>query len=128
MNSQVRVALTIPLFRVTETGVADDLAVDRLLLSERERAKRLREHRDGVHAHSRFASPRTKHRPFRPNHVANVEQLETRKRILAEAVATKVELDAATHVGDVREDRLALATPRDDTARHAHHRSVTAVA
>ena len=120
MHREIHGALPVALLRIAEPGVAHRHPVHDLLLAERQRAERLREHLRRGHADGRLARLRAEQRARHTDHVADVEELERLEQLVAEIVLAKVELDAPRVVREMREARLSLATPRDDAPRDAH--------
>ena len=120
VHREIHGALAIALLRIAESRVAHYHTIDGLLLSERERAQRLREHLGARDAYRRLARLRAEQRTRDADHVADVEELERLGELLAQIVLTEVELDAPRVVGEMREARLPLPAPRDDPPRDAH--------
>jgi hypothetical protein len=122
VHGEVRVALPVPLLRVAEARVPDDLAVDHLLLPERQRAQRLGQELRALHAHRRLPGPGPEQRPLHPDHVPDVHQrLQQLPRVVAEGVAAEVQLHAPVAVGEVRERGLPLRPPRREPPGDPHH-------
>ena len=124
MDGEIGIALTIPLFGVGKSGMTHDLAVHHLFLSERERTQRLREQLVPLHANRYLPRLRTKQWPRGADDVANVEQLEHRKRGVAELVATEIELNLPGIVGEMGKCRLTVPAPCDQSPRDAHRRPI----
>ena len=120
VHGEIDRALPVALLGIAEARVAHDGAVDDLLLAERERAQRLRQHLCARHAHGGLSGLRAEERARDADHVADVEELERLEELIAELVPAEVELDAAALVREVSEARLPVPAPRDDAPRHAH--------
>ena len=84
MHREIGVALAVPLLGIRESGVANRHAVHDLLLPERQRAKRLRQQLHLGHPHRHFAGARSEQRARDADHVADVEQIERRVRLVAQ--------------------------------------------
>ena len=108
---------------VGEAGVSDALSVDDLLLPEGKRPQRLGEQLERLDVHGRLAGPRAEQVAAHSDDVAEIQMLEVSESLLAEIVAPEVELHAPTHVGEVRERRLALRAPTHDPSGDAHGRA-----
>src|SRR5690349_5435081 len=108
MNSQIRVPLPVPLLRVGESRVPNDLSVYDFLLAVRQGAKRFGEHLHRVDPYGDFTSSRAEERTRHSDHVADVEKLQCRVALFAQVVFSKVELDASARVCEVRKGSLSM--------------------
>src|SRR5579864_8182165 len=124
MDGEISVALSIPLFRISESGVSDDHAVDGFFLSERQRPKRFCQHIDGVSADRDLAGASLEQGAIDPDEIADVKQLNNSESVLAQMILTKVQLDPSAFVRQVREHRLPVATPRHQTTGDTDSRSL----
>ena len=78
-----------------------------------QRAQRLGQERERLHAHRQLAGARAEHSSGDADEIADVELAEARE-VVTELVGARVELDAAGAVHEVREGRLAVVA-------HGHH-------
>src|SRR5205809_7866192 len=108
MNSEIRVALAVPLLGIGEAGMPNRQSVESFLLAERQRAKRLGEHVGSVDANSHLARSRPEQSAAYPHDIPDVEQLQRRVDVVTHQIFAKVELNAAGLVREVREGCLAV--------------------
>ncbi len=87
-----------------------------VLLAERQRAQRLREQRDALHAHCHLARLGAKQRPRDADHVAQVQQPHELVERVTERVPLEVELDPSGPVGQMAERGLAMGPQGDEPA------------
>ena len=128
VGGQVRIPLPESLLDIGECRETHDLAVLLSLLDDRQRADRLGEHRDAIGQYAGLTAARTHHGALGPNEVSQVEvTLEHLKRILAQLLDAKEELDQSGPVVDVSEDDLAHRTDRANPARHRDARHLQCV-
>src|SRR5688500_11809120 len=123
MDREVGVPLAVALLGVAESRMTDDLAVDDLLLAERQRSQRFRQQAHIVHTHRRLARARPEERAGDADDVAEIDVLEERIAV-AEVVPPEVELDASALVPEVGEGRLAVPAQRDETTGEPHDRAI----
>lgn len=122
MHREVRIPLARPLLAVGESRVTHRPPIDELLLPERQGPERLREHRHALDLHRHLARPRAEERSRHADDVAEVKRRQYGET-LAKLVLPEVELDAARVIGEMGEDRLAVATPRHQPPRKPDHRA-----
>src|SRR5687767_13949659 len=91
-------------------------SVDNLFLSERQRPHRLCKQLEAFGANGRLAGSRAKERTGHADDVSEVEVRQHPELLFSELVLPEVELNAATRVREVRERRLPMRAPRDDSA------------
>jgi len=116
MDSEIGVPLTVPLLRIGEAGVADDLPVYFLLLAERQWPQRLGQHLDAIDAHRHLSRSGAEQRTMYADDVAQVIVRQHRVAPVAQLILLEVELDLPRCIGEVGERRLPVGTPRDDPA------------
>ena len=128
MHREIGVPLAVPLLRIRESRVANRYAIHDFLFPERQRPQRLRQQLHLGRPHRDFAGASAEQRASDSDHVADVEQVERRIRLVAQLVFLEVELNAAAVVGQVREGRLAVRTPGHDAAGNAHRLALVLLA
>ena len=120
VHREVGVALAGPLLAVGEAGVAHRAArPPTSSLPNGSGRSDLASSVDRVHPHRDLAGAGAEERTVHADHVAEVELRELRERRRRRARPSEVELDAPVSVREMREDRLAVAAPRDDAPGHA---------
>src|SRR5665647_1937473 len=123
MHRKIRIALTISLLWIGKTGVPNRLAIDNLFLSERQRPQRFREKLEALRPDSRLACTRAKQRAGHADDVAEIEMIEHAEFLVAELILSEVQLNAPGGISKMREHRLPVRAPRDDSASHCDLRS-----
>src|SRR5438876_7848933 len=111
MHGEVGVTLAGPELGVRQLAVAH---AARVLLAERQRAERLRQQRQPLHADGDLARLRLEQRTLDADQVAEGKQAEQLVRVGTELVLLEVELDPARLIGEVRERRLAVGAQRHE--------------
>src|SRR2546427_2168003 len=111
MHREIGVALPGAELRVGELSVPH---AARVLLAERQRAERLGQERQPVHAQRDLARLRLEERPLDAHHVTQVEQLHHLVRLHAQRVELDVQLDPPAVVLEVGEGGLAVRPQGDE--------------
>ncbi len=120
VHGEVGVALTCPLFGVTERGITHELTVDNLLLAQRQRTKGLGQQLHVRDLHGGLAGTRAHHGPAHPHPVAKIVLAELCEEGLADVVLAEVELHTAVHIGEMCKGGLPLTAPRHEASGHRH--------
>ncbi len=92
-----------------------------LLLSERQRSQGLRQQRHRFDAHGDLTGSRAEQRTGHSDHIAEVEQVDQREDVVAQIVATEVELNAGPLIGEMAEHRPAVRTPGYESTSDSDH-------
>jgi hypothetical protein len=108
MNREIRVALPVALFRISETRVPHYLPVHLFLFPKWKWTKRLGQHLHTVDADGYFAGAGTEEWAMNADDVAQIEMGELCVTLLAKLIFLEIELDLPRCVGQMCERRLSM--------------------